>query len=171
MRWLLILFSLLLVFGLSFSLPTGAPEFSLKDTNNKTVSSADLYGKYVILIEFWSIPCEPCKKQLPKMDALLEKYGDKGFKVFSIAIDSVRTMDRVKPYIDGQGYSFITLLDPDQKVYKTFHAPGEPYTIIIDKDGNIAYTHLGYNPGDEREMEAMVCKLLGIEGAWGTIGK
>jgi peroxiredoxin len=171
MRGILILFSLLIFVGLCFSLPTSAPEFSLKDVNNKIVSSNDLYGKNVILIEFWSIPCEPCKKQLPKMNALLEKYGDKGFMVISMAIDSVRTMDRVKPYVDGQGYTFMTLLDPDQKAYKTFHAPGEPYTIIIDKDGNIAYTHFGYNPGDERVMEATVCKLLGIEGTWGTIGK
>ncbi|MGQ9706094.1 MAG: peroxiredoxin family protein [bacterium] len=159
------------IVGLSFSLPAKAPDFTLKDINNKTVSSSDLYGNYVILIEFWSIPCEPCKKQLPKMDALLEKYGDKGFMVISMAIDSVRTQSNVKPYVNGQGYSFITLLDFDQKVYKAFHAPGEPYTVIIDRDGNIAYTHLGYNAGDERNMEAVVCNLLGIEGTWDTIGK
>ncbi|HEC80096.1 MAG TPA: TlpA family protein disulfide reductase [Firmicutes bacterium] len=162
----ILLLLVILALYINVALSAQAPDITLKDINNKSVTLSDLYSENVVLIEFWSTTCEPCKKQLPKMQALLDKYGDKGLVVVSIATDSARMMSKVKPYVNGNRYTFITLHDPDQKAWKAFHAPAEPYTIVVDKGGEVAYVHIGYNPGDEYEMESVVVNLLGIEGTW-----
>src|SRR5215472_12112943 len=70
------------------------PEFFAKDLQGQKVSSAQLHGK-VVLIDFWATWCQPCKKEMPGYQALLEKYRSQGFAVVGFKFDTM--MDTENP--------------------------------------------------------------------------
>jgi len=154
------LFITLLVTGLSFS--ADAPGFKLKDIFQKTVNSDDIYGNGVVVIEFWSTTCEACKEELPHLNDLFLEYRDEGLITIAISTDDARLEKNVKPFIQGRDYKFKVLLDPDKKAYQAFHVVSIPMTFIIDENGKIVYTHLGFNAGDEEIIKDEILKALGL---------
>ena len=52
------------------------PDFSVKDLQGHEISSADLRGK-VVLIDFWATWCQPCKKEMPGYQKLVDRYGSR----------------------------------------------------------------------------------------------
>ena len=137
-----------------------ATGFSLRDINNQEVSLEAQKGK-VVLLSFWATWCGPCKVEMPHLNKLFEEKKDEGFVVLSISSDDARTKSQVKPYIMRQRYSFPVLLDTEGKVTSIYNPTKTlPYTAIVDRQGNIAYVHSGYTPGDEVEIKHKVEELL-----------
>src|ERR1700675_16405 len=64
------------------------PEFSVKDLQGREISSADLRDK-VVLIDFWATWCQPCKKEMPGYQKLLDRYGPQGFAVIGFKFDTM----------------------------------------------------------------------------------
>src|SRR5271168_3050694 len=62
--------------------------FSVKDLQGREISSADLRGK-VVLIDFWATWCQPCKKEMPGYQKLLDRFGAKGFAVIGFKFDTM----------------------------------------------------------------------------------
>ena len=62
------------------------PDFSAKDLQGRELSSAEFGGK-VVLIDFWATWCQPCKKEMPGYEQLLERYGSRGFVVIGFKFD------------------------------------------------------------------------------------
>lgn len=137
-----------------------ATPFDLRDINGQKVQLESLRGK-VILLSFWATWCAPCKEEMPHLNKLYLKHKDNGFVVLSISSDDARTGSRVKPYIKSKGFSFPVLLDPSSKA-TTAYNPNKtlPWTVVIDRDFKIAKVHSGFNPGDEKEIEELVEKLV-----------
>src|SRR5215467_7160358 len=65
------------------------PEFNVKDLRGREISSADLGGK-VVLIDFWATWCQPCRKEMPGYQELLERYGPSGFTVIGFKFDTMK---------------------------------------------------------------------------------
>ena len=64
------------------------PSFTVTDNDDKEVTLEDLcQGKKYVLIDFWASWCNPCRKEIPNLKNLYEKYADKGFQIISISID------------------------------------------------------------------------------------
>lgn len=127
------------------------PDFSLKRTDGSTFRLRDHLGKQVILVDFWATWCGPCTKLLKKLQELKDKYPD--VLVVAISIDDSGSQAKVAQYIHGRGYTFTVLLDPDTAVCRMFNPQaGIPFTFLVDKKGELAYTHTGYLPGQEKEL-------------------
>jgi peroxiredoxin len=161
MKRLTIIFTLILIIG-GVLLSADAPSFELKDIYNRKVDSDDIYGNGVVVVEFWSTTCSACKDELPHLNDLYLEYREDGLIAIAISVDSARLEKDVKPFIQGRGYKFKVLLDPDKDAYRAFHVASIPMTFIIDEEGKLVYTHLGYNPGDEDVLEEEIKKALGL---------
>ena len=59
----------------------------------------DFYSKGPILMNFWTLSCEPCKKEMKHLSKINEKYSETGFQVLSINMDSPSWVSKLKIFI------------------------------------------------------------------------
>ncbi|HKB86075.1 MAG TPA: TlpA disulfide reductase family protein [Ignavibacteriaceae bacterium] len=137
-----------------------APEFKLENVDGNYVSLKDELGNGPILISFWATWCKPCIEEMTKYKSIYEDYKDKGFKVLAVSVDDERTVAKVKPFVRSKNYPFLVLLDTNSEVARKYYAQNVPYSVLLDKDGNIVYTHLGYMKGDELKMKNKIDELV-----------
>ena len=157
-----------IVFGLAIFLsvlwggPNHLPNIKLKDLNNKKQQLSQYYSDGPLLLNFWNLACEPCKKEMKELDKLNIKYSDQGFQYVSINIDNPRSMSKVKSYVNSQKFSFTVLSDPRADLFRKMGGKVMPFVVIADSTGEIISRHVGYNPGDEKELEKEIVQLLAI---------
>jgi peroxiredoxin len=109
-------------------------EFSLRDLNGKTWTLSELRGK-VVLVNFWATWCPPCRKEMPDLETLYEKFGSQGLVILGISDEEAST---VGPFIRERKVTFPILLDPGRKVNETFVVEGIPKSFVYDRDGKLA---------------------------------
>ncbi|MFN0216767.1 MAG: TlpA family protein disulfide reductase [Saprospiraceae bacterium] len=63
-----------------------APDFEVGLLNGERAKLSDLKGKYVLL-QFWGSWCGPCRKENPELVSIYQKYHDRGFEIFSVALE------------------------------------------------------------------------------------
>ncbi len=97
--------------------------------------------------------------ELPRLEPLWQKYGDKGFSV--VAVEGVRDRERALKFINEKNltYHFLEGDENDTVVRKTFHVEAFPTSFLIDRNGNIVYCHVGFEKGDEVELEKQILEL------------
>jgi peroxiredoxin len=102
----------------------------------------------------------PCKKELNTINEVYEEWQKKyDMKLVAISIDDSRSATKVKPYIDGQRWEFDVLLDINQDFKRALNIQSVPFTILLDQNGKIVYSHSGYVEGDESVLEEEIIKL------------
>ncbi|MDP6570431.1 MAG: TlpA disulfide reductase family protein [Candidatus Marinimicrobia bacterium] len=155
--------SVFLLFTFGWAEKNHLPKTRLKDLNNKKQELNTFYKDGPILLNFWNLACEPCKKEMKELNKIHIKYADKGFEVVSINIDNTRSMSKVKSYVNSQKYAFKVLSDPRAELFRKTGGKVMPYVLIAGKEGEIINRHVGYNPGDEKKLEEEIAILLGVD--------
>jgi len=135
------------------------PDFKLPDAAGKNVTLQELLGKGPVIIDFWADYCQPCKDAMPQLNNLAEKYDS--LTVVMISIDAPKNLPKAKNYLKSKNYKFITLFDSEKTLAKKLGATNPPHTFILNKQGEIVYSHIGYEPGVENEYEMHIRNLLG----------
>jgi len=136
------------------------PDFKLPDMNNKEIKLEDLLNKGPVLIDFWASWCVPCKKAMPALNKLAEKYDS--LTVVVISIDAPKDVHKAKTFLKSGDFKFIGLFDSEKKLAKKLNVVNPPRTFILDKTGLIVYSHDGYEAGTENVYEAKIKELLSI---------
>lgn len=135
------------------------PDFSLENAAGQEISLySTLNDSTVVIVDFWATWCGPCCQELPHLDSLHNKYPN--LKVLAITTDGRRTMQKAKDYIKDKGYNFTILMDYKRQVQRLLKVDAIPVTFIVRPNGEIQYKHVGYKPGDEKELEAELLNLL-----------
>lgn len=153
---------LALLFLSNFVLAQGKslPKVKLKDMENQYQSLEKLAAGKVTLINFWATYCVPCRKEMGYLKKIHQTYSGENAQIIGISIDDGRTMGRVKSLVRSQKLNYTILMDPDQKLYKSFNTSSLPFSILLDTQGDIVWEHTGYVPGDESIMELEIQKVL-----------
>lgn len=108
-------------------------DFTLSDLDGKSWRLRDLRGK-IVLVNFWATWCPPCRKEMPDLEALYDKYKDQGFVVLSISDEEEA---KVAPFIADKKITYPVLLDPGRKVHESFIVEGIPKSFVYDRDGKM----------------------------------
>jgi peroxiredoxin len=108
-------------------------DFTLADLLGKTWHLRDLRGK-VVLVNFWATWCPPCRKEMPDLDTLYNKFKDRGFVVLAISDEEAA---KVSPFIGEHKISYPVLLDPGRKVNDAFIVEGIPKSFVYDRSGKM----------------------------------
>ena len=108
-------------------------DFTLADLQGKAWHLQDLRGQ-VVLVNFWATWCPPCRKEMPDLDALYNKFKDRGFVVLAISDEEAA---KVSPFIAQRKISYPVLLDPGRKVNDAFIVEGIPKSFVYDRGGKM----------------------------------
>jgi thiol-disulfide isomerase/thioredoxin/predicted Zn-dependent protease len=131
--------------------PKEIPAFTLKTLDGKTMSSAELKGK-VIVINFWATWCGPCREELPGFEKLYQQYShDLNVVILSVATDSLDTpVQTIATYIHAHKFNFPVLLGPSYAEENS--ATPIPMTWFIDPSSHEIYRKVGYTKELEQEF-------------------
>lgn len=137
-----------------------AKNFKLKNIEGGELELKSILGEGPVLLSFWATWCKPCLEELTEFNKMYNEYKDKGFKLITISTDNEKTVAKVKPFVKSRNYNFTVLLDTNSDVARSYYAQQIPYSVIIDKGGNIIYSHLGYMKGDEKKVRSIIEEQL-----------
>lgn len=141
---------------------TAAPDFTGRDVDGNTFRLSDHLGKDVVLLDFWSTFCEPCKAEFPHLRAMYDGEHTKGLLVVGIAMDGPETVADVPAFVHRFDIDFPVVTDEDSRIASLYNPKKSmPLSVLIDKAGRIVAVREGYNPGDEKLVAADVDKALG----------
>lgn len=134
-----------------------APAFSLHSRDGDQVSLASLKGD-VVMINFWATWCGPCREEMPKLEALYQRYNSLGFKLLAVNVED--NPEGARKWLKETPVTFPVLFDPKNEVTKLYNVQTMPTTVIVARDGTMRFIHNGYKPGYEGDYQNEVRALL-----------
>ena len=112
--------------------PLNINELKFKDFNLQDVDLTNKKGN-IMIINFWASWCLPCKREMPSLAKLAQKYTD--IKVYAINMEKPNKL-RAGDFFKSLGITSLDIyFDPDFKLVKTFKMRGLPTSILINKNG------------------------------------
>ncbi|PTX65074.1 peroxiredoxin [Melghirimyces profundicolus] len=132
-----------------------APDFTLKTLDGKTVRLSDNGGKPSI-INLWASWCPPCKVEMPHIQEAYEKYGDR-VNFYMVNLTSLDNKDKMKKYVEKEGFTFPVLLDETGEVGERYQAFSIPQTYVVSEKGEIIEKIAGAM--SKEQLEEMMKKL------------
>jgi thiol-disulfide isomerase/thioredoxin len=133
-----------------------APNFPIKNIAGVTQLN-DLKGQ-VIYLDFWASWCKPCRKSFPWMNSIQQKYSNRGFKLITINLDKDPAL--MNQFLEKYPAEFNLEIDPKGKIADLYKLQSMPNSFIIDTEGNIAFTHIGFFEKKQRQYEKEIESLL-----------
>jgi thiol-disulfide isomerase/thioredoxin len=118
-----------------------APDFTLPTLSGEAIRLADLRGK-VILLNFWATWCGPCRAEMPVIEALYQRYKDRGLEVVAVNLDILSTAG-VAAFVQEVGVTFRVGLDPSWSIARAYRVLGLPTTYLIDRAGHAVVREAG----------------------------
>lgn len=134
-----------------------APDFSVQMLDGSSQTLYDTKGKPTLLI-FWATWCSPCREELAHLqEGVIDIYGD-SIRVLPISRGEKREV--VEGFIANMGYTFNVGLDPDQKAYNKYALNFIPRCFVIEADGNVLYSGVGYDEAVAAEVRDALDQVL-----------
>jgi thiol-disulfide isomerase/thioredoxin len=131
-------------------------------TGKKIPFSQTIEKGKITVVSFWATWCVPCKKEIKNISLKLDDWKKEvDFNYMTVSIDEARAEGLVRTYGISQGWKFSYYMDANSDLKRSLNFQSVPFTLIIDKEGKIAWKHIGYEEGGENEVIAKVKELAG----------
>jgi thiol-disulfide isomerase/thioredoxin len=126
------------------------PDFSVEDLHGHELSSAALRGK-IVLIDFWATWCQPCKKEMPGYQKLLNKYGSYGIAVVGFKFDVMRDTENPVQFAKEIGVEYPLAVASEEIKQKFGGIQGLPTTMLYDRQGVLRKKVIGFDYTEDFE--------------------
>ncbi len=135
-----------------------ATDFDLAMIGGGKFKLSDLKGQVVVL-DFWATWCGPCIKAMPEVRAAVEAFPAGTVKF--CAINQGETPPLIEEFLTGRHWEDLPVaLDFDQRVGQAYQATAIPHTVVIDREGKIAWVHSGMSEDLRKELFEAIARVL-----------
>lgn len=135
-----------------------APGFALSTVDGKKGGLSDFRGK-VVLLNFWSTWCEPCREEMPALEALWNELGKKGLVIAAVTKER-GNLHKVGEFCKMHEISFPVFLDPSGEVAGEYGVTVLPTSFVIGKDGAVEGVLVGPRDWAGTESKRFFERLL-----------
>jgi thiol-disulfide isomerase/thioredoxin len=119
------------------------PDFSAKDLQGREISSAEFRGE-VVLVDFWATWCEPCKREMPGYQKLLDRYGSSGFVVIGLKANMMEDAEDPLEFAKKMGVHYPLVSATDELTQRFVNLEGLPTTLLYDRHGVLRKKVVGF---------------------------
>ncbi|MFW6310130.1 MAG: peroxiredoxin family protein [Prolixibacteraceae bacterium] len=135
-----------------------APGFVIKTLDGETRLLSELKGK-VVWLNFFATWCPPCRKELPHLQNVYNELKDnEDFEVFVIGRE--HDQKELQKFKEEQNFTMPFVPDPDRIIFSKYASQNIPRNIIIDKEGRVAVSDVGFNENDFNKITEKLKMLL-----------
>ena len=163
MKRILLSFFALVACGMLMAQNASMPgNITLRTLDGQTVQSSVIQneGRPVIL-SFWATWCKPCNRELNNIKEVYDEWQQEtGVKIVAVSIDDARSVNKVKPHVEGSDWPYEVYLDQNSDLKRAMNVVNVPHTFILNGKGEIVWQHAGYQDGSEEEVIEKVREIL-----------
>lgn len=129
--------------------------------DGSTTSLDKFRGEYVV-VNFWASWCAPCRRELPLLDQWNAAWTGRGARVIAISIDT--DARKAKRFADEMNLKLYVMHDGPQGLARTLDIPSVPYTLLLDREGNIIGEVKGSAESEVAALQRKVESMLAARG-------
>jgi thiol-disulfide isomerase/thioredoxin len=134
------------------------PECALSPLGANQGGNLSQYRGSVIYVDFWASWCGPCAKSFPFLNEMHEQLKNQGLQIVGVNLDE--DLGEAKEFLAKYPARFTVAADVSKQCAKDFAVKAMPSSYIIDRKGNVHHVHLGFRPGEAKDVRVIVEKLL-----------
>lgn len=134
------------------------PDFTVEMLDGQKITLSELRGN-VVLINFWATWCPPCMREFQVIpEKILKRFEGEKFIFLPISRqEKPEVVAKKMKQLKEKGINFPAGLDPERKIYSQYAKQNIPRNFLIDKNGKVVYTSIGYS---EKEFEELITKIV-----------
>jgi thiol-disulfide isomerase/thioredoxin len=137
------------------------PDVTIKSLDGQSVSVKKITENKLTLINFWATWCGPCKIELDHLKDIYPSWQEKyGLQLVAITIDNPRQLSKVAPMIKSKGWPYLFYEDSAGNLKNKLSFQTIPQSYLVNREGKVVWSHMGYVPGVEKEIEKEIQKAM-----------
>ncbi len=134
-----------------------APDFVLKGTDGRNLRLSEFRGQ-VVLVNFWARWASDSRQEMPALDRINSTYSRAGLVVLGVSVDE--DARRAREFADAMKVGYAILFDTTSDIGRDYLLQNMPMTILVDREGVVRYSKVGYKRGDDRAYLDEIRELL-----------
>jgi peroxiredoxin len=127
------------------------PEFTISTLDGRIIRLSELRGKTVFL-NFFTLSCPMCMKELPLFEKEIWQKYKTNQNIVILIVGREESIEKLKAFRKKNQFTFPIAFDAEREVYSLFASKYVPRNIIIDREGKLVMTEVGFIEAKANEL-------------------